>query len=208
MQLKLFVIGFLLVITFFVAKIQAVTVASQTQGYGSNLQVWQVIQELGSNLSGTAQDFTFRVSTSVSNSGQFDYTAQNTRIYDKDNGNSYISGCVPSGTSTSDPLRGLTFSTTGVPDGYEDVIIDFSCRDYSFISGHRYLIRITNANMGGKMQFASATYSGTSNDYFTGGGLRYAYDNGTCNAVNYVWNSQTANSGCNVSQPESQVSGL
>ena len=188
----------LLVVLQFTTKIQAVMVAEQTQGYGSNLQVWQTIQELGNNLSGTAQNFTFRVSTSVSHSYQFDYTAQNTRIYDKDNGSSSIAGCVPSGVSTSDQLRGLTFSTSGVPDGYEDVTIDFSCRNYSFISGHRYLIKVSNANNFGKIYFSAATYSGTSNDYFTGGGARYAYDNGTCNAVSYVWNSSISNSGCNI----------
>ncbi|MBI2019236.1 hypothetical protein HYS95_01025 [Candidatus Daviesbacteria bacterium] len=177
----------------------AVSVAEQTQGYDSTLNVWQAIQELGNNLSGTLENFTFRVSTSASNIDQFDFAGLNTKIYDKDNNNSYTIPCV---SNASDPLTGLTFTTTGVPAGYEDVTIDFSCRNYEFIFGHRYLILLTNANAaqwGGKrMKLATANYSGTSNDYFTGGGVRYAFDNGVCNASSYIWNSQTASFGCNI----------
>ena len=191
---------------FFVAfsvKTQAVTIAEQTQVFDSSLNVWQAIQELGNNLNGTASSFTFRVSTSRTNLNQFDYTTRNTRIYDKDNNNSYIIGCP--GTNHNDPLDGLTFTTTGVPAGYENVTIDFSCQNYNFIPGHRYLIFITNANIGnqgsGKILFAAAAYGPGGHggsDQFSGGGLRYAFDNGFCNASQYVWNSQTSNSGCNV----------
>lgn len=196
-------------------KALALTIASQTESYSDELASWQALQELGNSLSGTASSFTFRISTSVTNLNQFDYTAQNTRIYDKDNGNSYIAGCIPSGASGSDPLRGLTFSTTGVPSGYEDVTIDFSCRNYNFVSGHRYLIRITNANLphyGGKtIRFAAAAYGPGRNggsDRFTNGGLRYpngnpwdySHNSGSCNAITYIWGDPTINpaSGCNI----------
>lgn len=199
--------GFFVVFT---QHVQAVSIAEQTQEYDSGLNVWQAIQELSSNLSGTAQSLTFRVSTASTNLNQFDYTAQNSRIYDKDNNNSYIGGCVPAGINPYDSSRGLTFTTTNVPTGYEDVTIDFSCRNYSFIPGHRYLLILTNANRvqyGGKrMKLASASYSGTSNDYFTGGGVRYAFDNGSCDAYRYVWNSQSANNGCNIfSSPKADL---
>ena len=173
----------------------AVTIASQTNQNNPTLDVWQVIQELGTNLSSTAQSFTFRVSTSRTNLNQFDNTALNSRIYDKSNNNSYISACVPSGNNK---LAGLTFNTNGVPQGYEDVTIDFSCRNYSFIPGHRYLIIISNANMGnsgsGLILFAAASYS-NSTDYFPDGGLRYGNGNrndfsnngGSCNPVSYTW---------------------
>ncbi|MBI2330130.1 hypothetical protein HYU94_01965 [Candidatus Daviesbacteria bacterium] len=197
-----FLVGFLVT---FALPTYAVSVAEQTQIWDDQLNRWVVIQELGNNLSGTAQSFTFRVSTSASNINQFDFTAQNSRIYDKDNNNSYIGGCIPSGASPTDPLRGLTFNTSGVPAGFEDVTIDFSCRNYSFISGHRYLILITNANMpqwGGKrIKFAASAYGSGGHggsDKFSDGGLRYAFDNGYCNAASYSWNSQTANYGCNI----------
>ncbi|MDD5415665.1 MAG: hypothetical protein PHE48_01520 [Candidatus Daviesbacteria bacterium] len=185
------------------SNISAVSVAEQTQTWSDPLTVWEALQELGNNLSGTASSFTFRVSTSRTNLNQFDFTTRNTRIYDKDNNNSYIIGCP--GTNHNDPLDGLTFTTTGVPIGYEDVTIDFSCRNYNFIPGHRYLIFITNANNGnagsGKILFTSAAYGPGGHggsDLFSGGGLRYAFDNGFCNASQYIWNSQTSNSGCNV----------
>lgn len=185
----------------FSTPVNAVTIAEQTQNYNSSLNVWQAIQELGSNLSGTAQSFTFRVSTSASNLNQFDYTGLNSRIYDKTQ-NTNILSCVPAGSDPNDRLRGLTFNTSGVPAGFEDVTLDFSCRNYDFIPGHRYLILITNANAaqwgGVRMRLAAATYSGSTNDYFTEGGLRYAFDNGSCNASSYIWNSQTSNSGCNI----------
>lgn len=194
----IFVIGLFVAST---SNVSAVSIAEQTQGYSSSLNVWQVIQELGTNLSGTAQSFTFGVSTSASNANQFDYTGLNSRIYDKTL-NTNILSCVPTGSDPNDRLRGLTFTTVGVPAGYEDVTLDFSCRNYDFIPGHRYLIVITNANMaqygGLRMKLATATYGGTTNDYFNGGGLRYAFDNGSCNGASYIWNSQTANSGCNI----------
>ncbi|MDD5147048.1 MAG: hypothetical protein PHV63_00655 [Candidatus Daviesbacteria bacterium] len=194
-----FVVGLFVIST---SNISAVSVAEQTQAWSDPLTVWGALQELGNNLSGTASSFTFRVSTSRTNLNQFDFTTRNTRIYDKNN-NSYIIGCP--GTNHNDPLDGLTFTTTGVPIGYEDVTIDFSCRNYNFIPGHRYLILITNANNGnagsGKILFTSAAYGPGGHggsDLFSGGGLRYAFDNGFCNASQYIWNSQTSNSGCNV----------
>ncbi len=185
----------------FPSYVQAETIASQTQEYGNNLNVWQVIAELGTNLSGTVTTFTFRVSTSKTNLEQFDNTAANSRLYNKTL-NTYIPGCVPSNANLNDVLKGLTFNTSGVPTGYQDVTIDFSCHNYSFISGHKYLIRISNANFPntgvGRILFGAASYNGSANDYFTGGGLRYAFDNKTCNTSAYVWNSQSANSGCNL----------
>ena len=185
----------------FSPKAHAVTIAEQTQGYGNSLNVWRAIQELGDNLSGTTQGFTFRVSTTVTNHDQFDWTAENSKIYDKTTG-TYISGCVPSGSNPADDTRGLTFNTANVPSGYQDVTIDFSCHNYNFIAGHKYLILITNSNMaafgGGWIRFAAAAYSGTSNDYFIGGGLRYAFDNAVCYPADYIWNSQTSNNGCNI----------
>lgn len=183
----------------------AVIVASQAEDYSDPLYVWQTIQELGNNLSGILSTFTFRVSTSANNLNQFDYTAQNTKIYDKDNNNSYIISCIPSGASSNDPLRGLNFTISGIPSGFEDVTIDFSCRNYNFVSGHRYLILITNANMaqfgGSRIRFTTAAYGAGGHggsDQFSGGGLRYAFDNGFCNSSTYIWNSQTSNSGCNI----------
>src|SRR3989338_7675201 len=186
----------------------AVTIASQTNQNNPTLDVWQVIQELGTNLSSTAQSFTFRVSTSRTNLNQFDNTALNSRIYDKSNNNSYISACVPSGNNK---LAGLTFNTNGVPQGYEDVTIDFSCRNYSFIPGHKYLIFITNANRGnsdsGHILFAAAPYANAANDLFTGGGVRYGNGNpydysnnsGSCDPVAYSWGSTNPwHNGCYV----------
>lgn len=193
----LFGISWLVVLLIFPDEdADAITIAEQTQAYDSTLSVWEAIQELGNNLSGTVTNFTFRVSTSTSNQNQFDYTAANTRIYDKEN-NTYIVGCVPANSNPNDGTRGLVFKTSDVPAGYEDVTIDFSCRNYNFIQSHRYLILISNANMpqwGGKRIKFAATIS----EQFTGGGLRFAYDNGYCNAASYIWNSQTANSGCNI----------
>jgi len=186
----------------------AVTVASQDQNYSGPLTVFQAIQELGNNLSGAAQSFTFRVSTSRTNLNQFDHTAPNSKIYDKDNNNSYILACVP---NSSDTLAGLTFHSAGVPAGYEDVTIDFSCRNYSFIPGHRYLIFITNANRGnsdsGHILFAAAPYANAANDLFTGGGVRYGNGNpydysnnsGSCDPVAYSWGSTNPwHNGCYV----------
>ncbi len=192
----------------FISSVQAVSIAEQTQGFESSLNTWQVMQELGTNLSGSIQSFTFRVSTSRSNLNQFNFTASNTRIYDKDAGNAIVArGCI-SGAS-DDPLSGLTFNTTNTPAGVENVTIDFSCRNYDFIPGHRYIILITNANIGnsgsGIILFAAAVYGASSGlDYFTGGGVRYGNGNifdytnniGRCNPVTYIWNSQTNNSGC------------
>ncbi len=176
--------------------VTAVTVAQQTNyDPTATLNTWQVLQELGSNLSGVVTSFTFRVSTQVKNNqNQFDFTAMNSKLYDKTL-NTYILGCV---TNASDRLNGLTFITQDVPTGYEDVSIDFSCRNYSFISGHRYLIYISNANqpsMGGmRIYFAFIGFTGT--DYFPDGGLRFAYDNEYCNGAAYAWNSQSASGGC------------
>lgn len=172
---------------------------SQTTDYSTSLNVWQALQELGNNLSGSPVSFTFRVDTSVLNSSQFDFTAENSRIFDKTT-NTSIGGCVPSGSDPSDRLRGLTFSTAGVPGGYEDVTIDFSCRSYTFTPGHYYLISIVNANMaafgGMRIHFRVGLSSGT--DYFSGGGLRYSFDNSFCNASNYIYNSSTVSSNCNI----------
>lgn len=196
--------GFILLTGFLFPKpVSAVTIASQTQGYVDQLNVWQFIQELGNNLSGTLTTFTFRVRTSSSNTSQFGYTAQNSKMYDKTTNTLVATGCIPSGASTSDTLRGLSFTTSGVPSGYEDVTIDFSCNNYSFINGHNYLIKVTNANQcTGCIKVAAAAYGGggsyIGSDYFTGGGLRLAFDNGVCNPTSYVWNSQSANNGCNI----------
>jgi len=190
----------------------AVTIAEQTQNFGNSLNVWQAIQELGTNLSGTAQSFTFRVSTSAINTDQFDFTAQNSKIYDKST-NTSISGCIPAGTNPSDRLRGLTFTTSSVPSGYQDVTIDFSCRDYTFDPTHNYLIHITNANLpnlvAGLIQFAAAAYGAggeQTTDRFTQGGLRYgngnkfdsSHNSGSCDPVAYKWNdpNTTPQSGC------------
>ncbi len=183
---------------FFPEDAFAVTIASQDQAFESQLNIWQTLQELGTNLSGTAQSFTFRVSTSKPNLDQFDYTATNTRIYDKSD-NSYIVGCVSQSSDPNNPLRGLTFNTTNVPPGYQDVTIDFSCRNYNFIPEHRYLIIITNANMGnygsGNILFAAAAYTNAGSDLFTGGGVRYGNGNtydysnnsGSCDPAAYRW---------------------
>lgn len=173
--------------------------AQQTQEYGTTLQVWQVFQELGSNLSGPATILTFRIKTDVSYTAQFEFTAQNTRIYDKDNGSSSIAGCVPTNAPASDILRGLIINSTPAPPGYMDVSVDFSCRSYTFIPGHRYLLKITNANRGTQIHFATATSLTSTNDYFPEGGLRYTYDNPfepICNPITYVWKSPINNSGC------------
>ncbi len=186
------------------ARIRAATIATQNQAWSNRLSVWSAIQELGTNLSGRLTSFTFRVYTNLPHLSQFDYTFQNTRIYDKDNNNSVVFGCLPSG-NVSDPLEGLTFNISNVPSGYEDVTIDFSCRNYDFIPGHRYLATIGNANTPnqavGRIQFAAGAYGpggSQTTDFFPGGGLRYAFDNSTCDITNYVWNSQSSNNGCNV----------
>jgi pimeloyl-ACP methyl ester carboxylesterase len=180
----------------------AATIASQTQGYDKQQNVWAAFQELGNNLSGTAGTLTFRVFTSKPNVDQFDFTANGTRIYDKDNGSSFISPCFPPGQDPNTRLSALSFNTTNVPAGYEDVTLDYSCRNYTFIPGHRYIARIFNANQaafgGMRIQFAGATYAGTSLDYFTSGGMRYAFDNLTCSVANYILGSTTANNGCNI----------
>ena len=131
----------------------AATITGQTQAWNNQLTTWQAMQELGDNLSGTLSSVTFRVSTSRPNSQQFDYTAQNTRLYDKSN-NSFVRGCVPAEANPYDQRRGLIFNTSNVPLGFEDVTVDFSCRNYVFVPGHRYLILITNANTFSKILFA------------------------------------------------------
>ncbi|MBI2600089.1 hypothetical protein HYW43_04210 [Candidatus Daviesbacteria bacterium] len=217
-KLPLIIIGIILILAlnlFLLRPAFAVAIASQTESFSDILIVWQTIQELGNNLSGTLDKFTFRISTQRSNLNQFNYTATNTRIYDKDAGNNIVArGCYTGNPNNS--LRGLTFNTSGVPSGYEDVTIDFSCNNYNFIPGHRYLILVTNANMGnsgsGEMFFASAAYGpggkAGANDFFNSGGLRYANSNkydyyhngGSCNPVKYIWNDQTRTpvSGCNI----------
>ncbi|MFH0936884.1 MAG: alpha/beta fold hydrolase [Candidatus Daviesbacteria bacterium] len=194
---------------FFQAEAHADSIAQQTTSYSNILNSFQIIQELGSNLLGQADSFTFRIGASRTIQNQFDFTAQNTRIYDKDNSNSYFRGCVEPNEDPSNHLRGLSFNTDGVPAGYIDVTIDFSCRNYTFIPGHRYLILITNANMSYYgISFAGVTYGLQPDDFFTGGGLRFAngnkwdYDHngGSCSPVKYIWNDQTINpvSGCNI----------
>lgn len=130
MKLPIFLLkGLIFVVTILtvtILPVEAVTIAQQTTDYSSSLNVWESIQELGNNLSGTLQNFTFRVSTSRPNTNQFNFTALNSRIFDKDNNNSFVYACV---TNSSDPLNGLTFTTTGLPSGYEDVTLDFSCRN-------------------------------------------------------------------------------
>jgi len=181
--------------------VSAITIAEQSQNWNTTLESWQIIQELGDNLNGVLDKFTFRVSNSKTRLEQFDYTAGNSRIYDKTT-NTYISGCVSPTSDPQDRLRGLTFSTENTPSGFEDVTLDFSCHNYSFIPGHRYLVRISNANMPnlsvGRILFGTAIYGATTDDYFTGGGVRYAFSNQTCNASSYVWNSQSTNSRCNI----------
>ncbi len=186
------------------SPIYAVTIAEQTQNFGNQLNVWQAIQELGSLLDGKAGSFTFRVRTTKTNLEMFDYTAQNTKIYDKDTNTKVANGCHTG--SASDPLGGLTFTTAGVPVGFEDVTIDFSsCNSYSFTQGHKYLIIISNANMaqfgGSLIYFAAAAYGSSSTDHFNGGGLRYAFDNKFCNPITYQWNSSISNANedqCNI----------
>ena len=157
---------------------QAATIASQTTGYSSILNVWQLIQELGDNLNGTAGSFTFRVSTSSPNSDQFDSTAGNSQIIDKTDSSTFIKPCLPPG-SLQPPQSGLSFNTIGVPSGYEDVTFDFSCRNFQFIPGHRYLILISNANMcSGCIKFTFVAYGpGSQTDFFPGGGLRFSNGN-------------------------------
>ncbi len=192
-------------------QVFAVVVAQQNRTWSDSLPVWQMIQELGDSLNGTADKFTFRVATSRTNLNQFDHTAENSKIYDKFNGNFYISGCVPAGSNQSDKLRGLTFTTSDVPAGFEDVTIDFSCNNYPFVSGHKYLIFITNANLpneGTNTIFFGATSNISGSDLFTGGGLRYGdsnaiYDyinNGTvCDPVSYRWGGTDPwHNGCRV----------
>ena len=183
----------------------AATLIEQTTGFSTELLVWQAIQELGSNLSGPAGSFTFRVSTTKPNSQIFDFTAQNTKIYDKDGGSAVVATGCATGNS-SDRLRGLIFNTEGVPASFEDVTVDFTCNNYLFIQGHRYLIRISNANMSTKIPFGATPYFSSSTDYFTAGGLRYGNGNifdiqrggGSCNPVTYIWMDPIVNpvSGC------------
>lgn len=178
---------------FLTQPVAASVIVKQIDMYSASLNVWQVIQELGESLSGTAGTFTFRVHTALSNIQQFDYTAQNTRIYDKTVNSEVARGCATG--DSQNRLRGLTFSTDGVPEGYENVTMDFSCRNFQFIPGHRYLILITNANRcDGCIKFASTAYGISGQDYFTGGGLRYANGNqfdfshngGSCDPLTYI----------------------
>lgn len=201
----------LLFFLFLPRSVLAVTVASQTQSFSDQLTTHRILQELGNNLSGVAGSFTFRVSTSKTNLNQFDYTIQNTRIFDKDDSNFSIVGCTPTSYNPADPLGGLTFDTSSAPVGFEDVTIDFSCYNYSFIPGHRYLIIVANANYNegsGLMLLAATAYNSGSSDQFSGGGLRYsngnkfdfAHNGGSCSGIAYQWNDQTQNptSGCNI----------
>lgn len=186
----------------FFPEAKAIEIASQTQGYSATLPVSQVIQELGNNLNGNLDKFTFRIKTIQPSKYQFDYTAENTKIYDK-TANNYIGACVPLGSDPANMLRGLVFDTPANAPGYQNVTIDFSCRNYVFIPEHKYLILITSANMGGPIYFAANQFSGN-NDYFPAGGLRYPNGNkydtdnnrGSCDAVKYVYGSQTNNNGC------------
>lgn len=143
----------------------AATIAEQTSAWDHQLNVWAASQDLGNNLSGKVTTFTFRTLTSAS----FDYTAGNTRIYDKSANFTSINGCGP----TSDPKSGLTITTENVPTDYQDVTIDFSCRDYSFIPGHSYVIKITNANRcTGCLKLSGHAFV-DGNDHFPNGGIRF-----------------------------------
>ena len=51
----------------------ALTVASQTEKFDASLNVWQVIQEMGTNLEGPLKSFTFRGHTTLPRNQQFDY---------------------------------------------------------------------------------------------------------------------------------------
>lgn len=201
-NLSALIIGLVFLLGFLSPKsVSAVTIASQTQGYSNELDGWQVIQELGDNLSGTLTTFTFRVSSAVTNINQFQFTAQNTRIYDKTTNTLVATGCIPTGADPHDTLRGLTFNTSGVPPGFEDVTVDFSCNNFNFISGHRYLIKVTNSNRcTGCVKFVGAFYSGgPSTDLFTGGGVRYSSNanlDPVCDPIGYVWDSQSTSHGC------------
>lgn len=201
--LKLFV-GFILLLLILPRSAYAVTIASQTEIPNASLNVFQLIQELGSNLSGIPSSFTFRVNI-LTTSTQFDFTAQNSKIYDKTTNTLVATGCIPSNSDPHDRLRGLTFNIEGVPTGYKDVSIDFSCNNYQFIPGHRYLIKISNANIGTLIYFAANAYQNTALDYFPGGGLRYANGNifdllnhsGSCDPIAYIWGgTNTFNIGC------------
>lgn len=198
----LIILGLFILLQFQAKPVFAATLAQQTDGYSSSLNVWEAFQELGTNLNGPLGSLTFRVWTDLPNNQQFDFTAQNSRIYDKSNNTIVAFGCVKPGTNPNDKLRGLTFKTEGVPSGFQDVTIDFSCHNYNFVPGRRYMVRIGNANKasagGSRMHIASIAYQTSGNDYFPGGGLRYAFDNASCDPLRYVWNSQSANNGCNV----------
>lgn len=192
----------------------AVTVASQTQAFSDQLITNKALQELGNNLSGTLSTFTFRVSTARTNSNQFNFVVQNSRIFDKDNNNSSIIPCTASNYNPQDPLDGITFNTNGVPAGFEDVTLDFSCRNYQFIPGHRYLIAFGSGNFNsgsGLMLLAGAAYgtggNGGSTDLFTLGGTRYSNGNkydtsnnsGVCSGIYYTWGSTSPyHNGCYV----------
>ena len=208
LMFRLICSAFLIVFSIFLmpGSVFAAILAEQTTEYSHQLNVWQVVQELGDNLSGPPGTFTFRVKTSeAAISQQFDYTAQNTHIYDKETETIVAFGCATG--NPSDRLRGLTFNTQGVPPGYTDVTIDFSCTNSQFIPGHKYLIKITNANIcNGCIKFAAAAYGGSGIDYFTPGGLRYGNGNifdffhgsGSCHPDRYIWGDPTVNpvSGC------------
>jgi pimeloyl-ACP methyl ester carboxylesterase len=178
-------------------------ISSQTQEYNQLLNVWQTLQELGDNLTGPLGSVTFRIFTDSPHDVQLNLTAENIKIYDKTTNEEVARGCLSPGNN--DPLSGLFFNTQGVPDGYEDVLVDFSCRNFSFILGHRYLLWISNATLPpagpfgpGVMHLAASNYITTPNDFFAGGGLRYAYYYTSCNPLDYVWNSFSDSAGCNV----------
>lgn len=150
----------------------AATIAEQTSAWDHQLNVWAASQDLGNNLSGKVTTFTFRTQTSA----YFDYTAGNTRIYDKTTFTS-INGC---GTVGGNQKSGLTITTENVPSGYQDVTIDFSCHNYSFVSGRSYVIKISNANQCAGCLKLSAHAFVDGNDRFPNGGIRYSFDNQSC----------------------------
>lgn len=171
-----FLIFLSLLITFFaIAKnVNASIIAAQTSAWNTQINAWTASQDLGNNLSGTVGKFTFRT---LDLPNQFDYTANNARIFDKSNNFSFINGC----NVGPNPLSGLTINKVNVPSGYQDVTIDYSCKNYDFIPGHSYMIRIANANLcnGDCIKFSGHAVT-DGNDYYPLGGLMYSYYNQNC----------------------------
>src|SRR3989344_8758181 len=79
----------------------AMAIAEQTQSWGNQMNTGSVLQELGDNLSGTLDKFTFRVSAARSREKQFNYTATHTLFHDRTT-NTYISGCRPPDSNPQD----------------------------------------------------------------------------------------------------------